>query len=210
MKADELEKKLEKEYAKRTSPNFDISVLIRSPEMVLIYEEPLNYKNPEEVDTYFRSNSDEQAYKASDGFVYFNDKSAIRMRDIGEVIRRIFDSTAIQQYIDRTIDGSALKLKPEGWELHQTELGRSPRKDAPYFNACYNIPDEDHYKLCISASISEGGPSINVSVFITNPEFPHLDGLDSASYPIYLELVKGIVTNPKLFKLEPLQIEGNQ
>ena len=67
----ELKKLTKGAYSGSKSAKFNIAILTKSPEIVLTYDQ-VRYEDPEEVTSYWRENPNDDAYKASDGYFYFN------------------------------------------------------------------------------------------------------------------------------------------
>lgn len=199
MKREELEQAVKKEYKETATAT--LSVLTRCPEIVLTYEHPTpRYTNPPEVEEYFQTQPDDFAYKASDGYMYFNDSSAVRMRDIGDAMNRIFASKYIQAYLGRLSRQAQPRLLPDDLTLFTFEGGIPSGRETIFFTACYALPEEDHYKLCVSASQKKGTSNAGFDIFITYPEDMHFDGEDHNTYPYHLLLAKGTTTRTEILK----------
>ena len=213
MNIKELKKLTKGAYSGSKSAKFNIAILTKSPEIVLTYDQ-VRYEDPEEVTSYWRENPNDDAYKASDGYFYFNAHGRpfkpLRRKDIGDDIGRIVESEEMRRYLDNIANGPRLQIVPDNcWETFQIESGAPKVEDRiMYINACFNIPGEKHYKMSVIASKAESQPKIKLDVFITYPEFLHFDGMDHPAYPEYLSLVRGKILDSKLIKTAPLMLNG--
>ncbi len=205
MKETELLRLTRGRYTLQRSPRFGIAVLAAPPQAVL-RDDNIRYKDPAEVVAHWEENPDDDAYRARDGYVYFNahgyPAKPCRLRDISSDISRIVNSEEMRRYLDNLATSHPLKLVPDYWTGFQMELSVSSN-DKKYVNACFDIPGEDYYKMSVDASKAEGEPKIKLGVFITHPEVLHWDGRDHLTYPVYLLLAAGKIIDQKAIRTIP-------
>ena len=124
------------------------------------------------------------------------------MRNIADDVHKILSSQEMRRYLDNIVGGNRPQITPRGWDFHHIESGYPDEdKREVFINACYRIPDEQVYRMSVSASRAMDDPYIDVSVFITEPEVLHFDGEDSINYNVHLELVLGKVLDQDMLSV---------
>ena len=168
MLVEELKQAMKTEYRNIHNSKFSLGILTKPPVITLRYEHPTpEYENPPDSIEFFRQNPDHVAFRASDGFYYFNSETAVRMLDLSDDIARIVAMDEVANYL-KTV-GTTFSISGQ----------------------------DNPYSLNVGARRDVSKKHIDISVIVTRPEAWHFDGQDSINYPIYLYLVRGKVFDDK-------------
>ena len=206
MLVEELKQAMKTEYRNIHNSKFSLGILTKPPVITLRYEHPTpEYENPPDSIEFFRQNPDHVAFRASDGFYYFNSETAVRMLDLSDDIARIVAMDEVANYLKTVGTNGSLNLVPAEWRRQMAEGGTTNRriedklrKDADYASLTFSISGQDNpYSLNVGARRDVSKKHIDISVIVTRPEAWHFDGQDSINYPIYLYLVRGKVFDDK-------------
>jgi hypothetical protein len=211
MDIDNFRKLTHANYSRNSSAKFQIAVLTKPPQIVLMYDR-ISYRDPDEVTDYWLKNPDDDLYMSHDNYCYFNKHGCSggqsRMKNIGSEISRIISSEVMQDYLNNIVDGPRLQLLPKNWEPFLLESG-APKQTSvtEYINICYNIPNEEHYQMTVNVLKKEKKSDIKLEVFITHPRSLSFDGDEHINYPVYLSLAGGKIFDSNMLKTTSLMLE---